>query len=106
MLSSIACPDGSAHSDLASFPGPAQLFFICRVWRCGVKILNAHCLGPHVAAVALQTPKALHTHSSIFSVEDLVQSYKLEWPARNSHARNPHSEKPNALHMYVCTSPE
>ena len=56
---------------LATFPGPNQLFIICSVWSCGVKMLGAHCSAPHVAALALQAPKATHTRPSIFKVENL-----------------------------------
>ena len=46
---------------LASFLGPAQLFIICSVWSCSVKMSSAHCLAPRVvAALALRALNPLH----------------------------------------------
>jgi len=93
--SSIASPDVSTHSYFALFPGLTQLFNVCSLWSCSVKMSNAHCWAPHVAALALQALKALHARPSIFMVVNLVPSswqIKLEWPVRNLHARNLHAE--------------
>jgi len=62
---------------------------------CGVKMLSARCLAPHVAALALQAPKATHAHPSVVKVENLEPpmfhvANKLEWPAGNSPCM-PHS---------------
>jgi len=103
--SSTASPHGSACLYLALFPGLTHHFIICSVWRCGVKMLSAHCLASHTAALALQALKASEKHTpSLWQI-------KLKWLARNLHAGNPHAENLEhssiflsviAIYIYVC----
>ena len=69
--SSIVNHDSSTHSYPSLIPGPDQLFIVCSVWSCGVKMLTAHCSAPHVAKQAL---KATYARPSIFKVENLEPS--------------------------------
>jgi len=69
--SSTASPDSSTHSYRSLIPGPDQLFIVCNVWSCGVKMLTAHCSAPHVAKQAL---KATYARPLTFKVENLEPS--------------------------------
>ena len=71
--SSTASPDSSTRSYPSLIPGPDQLFIVCSVWSCGVKMLTAHCSAPHVATCK-QALKATYAHPSLFKVENLEPS--------------------------------
>jgi len=57
------------------FPGPAQLFIVCSVWSCSVKLSTAHGWAPHVAALALRTLTALLVQHTMDLFPDPAQLF-------------------------------
>jgi len=91
---------------LASFPGPDQLFIVCRVWSCGVKVSSVHCLTSQSSCSNSAKPQRQLTlihRSSRSSHSSSSWQIKLEQPARNLHARNLHARNcthgPETVHM-------
>jgi len=70
--SSTASPDGSARSYPSLVSRPYLVFVIYSVWNWGVKMLSAHCLALHVAALAVPALKAIHRSSRLESCAILM----------------------------------